>query len=128
MLKIITSLLLVYSICLMSNLPSLAQSRQQPNRLQVGHLPNDDPKISLKEFFAKETEKSKSAKPFTQADVDRLEKESINQTTKRNNLSTTTKVVIGVGIAAVVILVVVLATRGGDDDPPLPCDFPPICN
>jgi hypothetical protein len=115
MLRKFTSLLLIYTVVFLSTLPSYSQTQLQKDNLQQRQNANETPKPNLRDVFQQETAKLEADKPFTEADAKKLEKENLNRQVKRNNLSTTAKVGIGLGIAAVVILVVVLATRGNDD-------------
>ncbi len=94
-------------------MPTIPQTRDLE---KTGFPAENQLRPSLREVFAAEKNKLNADKPFTQEDVKRLEKESLNRQVKRNNLSSTAKIGIGVAIAAGVILAIVLATRGSDDD------------
>ena len=132
MLKKLATFLLVYSVFSLSIMPILAQTQNQLKNSPILHYPgevNENSKPDLKEIFAKENNRLKEEKTLTEADFKRLERESLNRQVKRNNLSTTAKVGIGVGISAVVVLAIVLATRDNDDAPlgPVQCGIKAPC-
>lgn len=119
MFKKIVSLLLIYTVFLLSSFSVKVFGQTQTQVIDL-RSPSEEisSKNNLKELFAEETAKAKSEKSFTKENADRLQKESLNQTAKKNNFSMAAKVGVGVGIAAAVILIIVLATRDDDSSSP----------
>lgn len=113
MLKKIVSFLLAFAVLSLSALTTIPQTKDLE---KTGFSAENRLRPSLKDFFAAEKNKVNADRPFTEEDVKKLEKESLNAQVKRSNLSSTAKIGIGAAIAAGVILVILLATRGGDDD------------
>ena len=110
--KKFVSLLMIYSILLLSCFSSLAQT---PHRLSKELNPPPAQKNNLKEIFAEEIQKSNES-VLTTIDFEKLEKNSVKQMSKRNNLSGSQKTFIWVGIgAAVAVTALILLTRKKDE-------------
>lgn len=112
MMKKFVSIFLIYVLVLLSCFSTLAQTQSQ-----ISKEPNSPSaaKNDLKAVFAKEIRKSGELN-ITMADIEKLEKNSIKSSLKKNNLSAKQKTWIWVGVgAAAAVTVLILLTRKDDD-------------
>ena len=111
MMKKFVSIFLIYVLILLSCFSTLAQTQNQISK--EPNLPAAA-KNNLKAVFAKKTRKFDELN-ITMADIEKLEKNSIKSSLKKNNLSAKQKTWIWVGVGAAAVTVLILLTRKDDD-------------
>lgn len=105
--KKITLSLLIISLAAVSNLSIVAQTRSSDENQMVSK-PSESKPETLRDVVLKTKEAKPASDREVMAAMDAIDKQNRKASAKK--LSTSSKVMIGVGIAAAVVIVVVLAT------------------
>lgn len=118
----------VFLICVLLFLSCFPASAQTRNQLSKEQYPPLAARNDLKAFFVKDIRKSGEL-GITVAEIEKLEKDSIKSSMKKNNLSSKQKTWIWVGAGtAVAVTLLVLLTRKKNDQEERICFLPEGCS